>query len=190
MTIWRKYYSISGLEVTESGGVRRYYKDDKSLTGKSPYPHPLKHKIDEDGNKYITTFDHGRLMVDKLVATCFWGKPRNGQEFIIHRDKNKEHCWKSNLMWATSYEYGEFYKDDPTVNTPDGYRLVTITERNNRIYVSNEGKVKIDGKEATIFTELYDSDVDYERATQPYVNIYRRSVYAKAENIEKFVAAA
>ena len=27
MAIWRKYYSVFGLEVTEAGGVRRYYKD-------------------------------------------------------------------------------------------------------------------------------------------------------------------
>ena len=107
MAIWRKYYSVFGLEVTEAGGVRRYYKDVRSLTGKSPYPRSLKHKTDKDGNKYVTTQDHGRLMVDVLVATCFLGRPKFGQEFLIHIDKDKGHCWKSNLMWATPYEYGE-----------------------------------------------------------------------------------
>ncbi len=190
MAIWRKYYSVFGLEVTEAGGVRRYYKDVRSLTGKSPYPRSLKHKTDKDGNKYVTTQDHGRLMVDVLVATCFLGRPKFGQEFLIHIDKDKGHCWKSNLMWATPYEYGEHYKDDPTVNTPDGYRLVTIAEQSGKIYVSKDGKVRIGETDARICTEHFDSDVDYERAVQPYVNVYRREIYSHAERVEELVAAA
>lgn len=189
-TKWRKYYGVKGLEVTEAGGVRRYYDNNWTYTGKSFYPHSLQHKTDENGNKYVITRDHGKLMVDELVATCYWGRPRDGKVFIIHKDKNKSHCWKDNLMWATPYEYGEHYKDDPMINTSDGYRLVDVTEQSGKIYVSKEGKVKIEGNEAKICVESYDSDVDYERPTQPHVNVYRKEMYAHAEYIEDLVTKA
>lgn len=187
---WREYRAIPGLEVTESGGVRRYYKNKWTVTGWSITPRVLRHETDKDGNKYVNTKDHGRLMVAELVATCYWGRPRDGKEFIIHKDGNKDHCWKSNLMWATSYEYGEHYKNDPNINTPDGYRLVTIAEKSGKVYVSKDGKVRIDGNDAKIRTECFDSDVEYDRPVLPHVNVYRKDLYGHAEYVDRLVATA
>lgn len=164
-TKYRKYYKVKGLEVSERGAVRRIYKDVRTFTGESD-PHQMQFKTDKDGNRVIFTHDHGYLRVDELVATCFWGTPKGKRNFVIHLDKKKEHCWKNNLKWATAYEYGEFYKDDPEVNTPDGYRLVR-----KGLWVSKEGQVKDEeGNILIISNTLFDPDMDADRAVFPYVS--------------------
>ena len=185
---FKKIYLYKGIEVTEAGGVRRVYSNKKSMFNAANY-HSLSFNYDSTGNKIVRTKDYGDLRVDKLVALAFFGPPRNGQRHVIHKDKVKDHCWKNNLQWATTYEYGQFYLNDPTVNTPDGFRLVV-----NGIYVSRDGEIKVDGKIAPIRDYIYDPDVDSHRAIDlsfeyPNVNSYGTTKMKKAR-VADFVAEA
>ena len=162
MSEYRKVYAYKGIEVSESGGVRRAYENSSSLLGQPTY-HNLQFKTDKTGNRVVKTKDYGDLRVDMLVAIAFFGNPKGGQRHIIHKDKVKEHCWKSNLQFATTYEYGEFYLDDPIVNTPDGFRLVS-----SGVYVSRNGEVKVDGTLVAIRDYIYDTDLDSHKAVAPY----------------------
>ena len=162
---FKPFYGVSGLEVSDTGVVRRRYKDKSFTTGWSPYKY-LQYKYDNAKNKYVLTRDKGRLRVDYLVAKCFVHKPSIKHIFVIHQDKNKENCCKENLRWATVYLHGEFYKDDPYVNTSDGYRLVA-----EDLYVSKEGLVKdANMTPLSIYNSFFDEDLGKEVSCRPYIS--------------------
>lgn len=186
MNIWRKYYPIDGLEVTIRGGVRRTYDDCRTWSGKGE-PQKREWHFDKAGNPFILIKEPNRmnLRVDFLVAYCYLGRPLKGQRFIIHKDGDRKHCWADNLKWATPYEHGEFYKDDSTVNTPDGYRLVM-----EGVLVSKDGNVKMDGKVLPVGDSFYDPDMDREAAIDPFVSIPREISGERRTAIEKLVVAA
>lgn len=165
MSIYRSVYAYKGIEVSDKGGVKRAYPNRSSLLGIPTY-HPLKFQTDGRGNRIVRTEDYGDLRVDELVARAFHGNPKNGQKFVIHKDRVKDHCWKDNLQWATSYEYGEFYKNDPTVNKSGGFRMI-----GKDLYVSQQGEVEWQGKVLTRIDYLYDSDTDCHVAINPYVDL-------------------
>jgi hypothetical protein len=187
-TIWRKSNAAKGLEVSIKGGVRRTYDDVRTLTGKG-LPQMMSRHVDANGNLYVEIKKPRPmdLRIDRLVANCYHhtvGKRLQGQVFIIHKDREKTHCWAENLKWATPYEHGEFYANEEWVNTPDGYRLVL-----DDIYVSKEGKVKMNGKELTIYDSFFDPDMDREAAVSPFVYVEEGN-QRKRLFIEYLVAAA
>lgn len=186
MADWRFYYAIPGLEVSRKGGVRRTYKDKRTWNGKSLYPRMMKRMVGKDGNLVIQIREpeSGYYRIDWLVAKCFLPRPNSGETMIIHKNRDKTSCWADNLVWATPYEHGEFYKDDPTVNTPDGFRLV-----DDDLYVSKEGKVKEDGNLQTVLDYLYDLDMGRHQATDPHVALWNGKFYER-KCIEGLVAAA
>lgn len=167
MAEYRKVYRYNGIEVTKSGGVRRGYANNSNIVSRVldiPQYHNLTIKLDKNGNRIVRTQDYGNIRVDELVALAWLGNPKvSGQRHVIHKDGNKEHCWKDNLKWANTYEYGEFYKDDPSVNTPDGFRLFL-----DGIYVSPTGEVKDKGGDVPIRDYIYDSDTDRHVAVNPF----------------------
>jgi hypothetical protein len=112
--IWRKYYAVEGLEVSKGGAVRRTYKNRSMWTGKNPYPTPLERQVDEEGELYVEIRVPKRedLRIDKLVAKCFLPKPTKEQTKLIHKDRDKTHCWAGNLQWATPEEYEKYYSED------------------------------------------------------------------------------
>ena len=188
-SIWRKYNAVKGLEVSIKGGVRRTYDDVRAWTGKG-LPQMMSRQVDANGNLYVEIKKPRRmdLRIDRLVASCYYhtvGKRLQGQVFIIHKDREKTHCWAENLKWATPYEHGEFYANEEWVNTPDGYRLVL-----DDIYVSKEGKVKMNGEELTICDSLYDSDIDMQVAVSPHIAIWNGKYYDRSNKLDKLVAAA
>ena len=187
-TIWRKSNAAKGLEVSKGGAVRRIYDSRWSLTGKSE-PRILKRQTDKNGNQFVAILRPKQinLRIDRLVASCYYhtvGQRLQGQVFIIHKDRDKTHCWADNLKWATPYEHGEFYANEEWVNTPDGYRLVL-----DDIYVSKDGKVKINSEELTVCDSFFDPDMDRKAAVSPFVYVeegnQRKRLY-----IEDLVAAA
>ena len=187
-TIWRKSNAAKGLEVSIKGGVRRTYDDVRAWTGKG-LPQMMSRQVDANGNLYVEIKKPRRmdLRIDRLVASCYYhtvGKRLQGQVFIIHKDREKTHCWAENLKWATPYEHGEFYANEEWVNTPDGYRLVL-----DDIYVSKEGKVKMNGEELTIYDSFFDPDMDREAAVSPFVYVEEGN-QRKRLFIEYLVAAA
>lgn len=184
--IWRKYYAVSGLEVSMNGAVRRTYKDIRTVWGDSE-PRMMERMHDSDGNLYVQIRKPRRedIRIDFLVASCFLERPSREQCFIIHLDKDKEHCWKSNLKWATSYEYGEHYLDDTTINTPDGFRLVR-----EGLYVSKTGEVKDSNGVKKVFDTLFDSDVASEVAINPHILVSGSGIHYERLDIEDLVVAA
>ena len=178
-SIWRKYNAVKGLEVSIKGGVRRTYDDVRAWTGKG-LPQMMSRQVDANGNLYVEIKKPRRmdLRIDRLVASCYYhtvGKRLQGQVFIIHKDRNPKHCWAENLKWATPYEHGEFYANEEWVNTPDGYRLVL-----DDIYVSKDGKVKMNGEELTIYDSFFDPDMDREAAVSPFVYVEEGKMHAEA----------
>ena len=167
MSTFRPVYAYRGLEVSEAGGVRREYPNKSSLL-RVPTCHALHFQTDEQGNRIVKTKDYGDLRVDELVARAFYGNPKNGQKFVIHKDKMKDHCWKDNLQWATSYEYGEFYQNDSAVNKQGGFRMV-----GKDLYVNPQGEVEYLGKLMKKIDYFYDSDTDRHVAISPHVDIGR-----------------
>lgn len=186
---YRKVYAYKGIEVSERGAIRRAYDNKGSILGIPTY-HNLSFKTDKHGDKIVYTKDYGEIRVDRLVCLAYRGNPKGGQKFIIHNDKDKTHCWKDNLRWASTYEYGEFYKDDPIINTPDGFRMID----DHHVYVSKAGEIKIDGKKVTLLDYLYDPDLDKHRATDlsfncPYTNAYGATKKHRV-NVDDCVAEA
>ena len=186
--IYRQYFSIKGLEVSDRGSVRRSYKDPYTSSGWSIYPHKLTWQTDDDGNVIVRTKDYGDLRVDNLVARCFWGKPRGENTYLIHKDKDKTNCSKDNLQWVTKDKYDKFYADDPVINTENGFRQVS-----NGFYVSRDGKVKETkkGKVMKVYYTLYDSDTDSWVEINPHVVYYPKTSYnPKRLSIDELVAEA
>lgn len=188
-TIWRKSNAAKGLEVSKGGAVRRIYDSRWSLTGKSE-PRILKRQTDKNGNQFVAILRPKQinLRIDRLVASCYYhtvGQRLQGQVFIIHKDRDKTHCWADNLKWATPYEHGEFYANEEWVNTPDGYRLVL-----DDIYVSKDGRVKMNGEELTICDSFFDPDIDIEVAITPHIAIWNGKYYDRSYKLDKLVASA
>ena len=187
-TKWRKYYAVDGLEVSKSGGVRRTYDDCRTWNGKSEFPTYLERQVDKEGNLYVEIRKPKRqnLRIDELVATCFLPQPALGQTLLIHKDKDKTHCWAENLQWATPYEYAEYYKDESSTTDAVKERLIKYG-----VYVSSDGKVKENDKELTIYDSFYDSDVDREVVVMPFVYLDDgRSLRGQKNSIENMMVAA
>lgn len=182
---YRKVYAFKGIEVSERGAIRRAYDNKGSILGIPTY-HNLSFKTDEHGDRIVCTKDYGDIRVDKLVCLAFWGNPKGCQKFIIHNDKEKAHCWKNNLRWASTYEYGEYYKDDPIVNTPDGFRMID----DHHVYVSKAGEIKIDGKKVTLLDYLYNPDLDKHRAIDLSFIPYGTTTNRLRESVDLAVAKA
>lgn len=199
---WRKFYRVEGLEVSRNGAVRRTYDDCRTYSGKSVYPAMLERQVDKDGNLYVEIRKPWRknIRIDFLVAKCFLPKPDFGQTLLIHKDKNKEHCWAGNLQWATPYEYAMFYNVDPKTmengdedaNTEsvldhplvDGFRLLW-----GDVYVSEKAEVKVNDEVLNVYDSYFDSDLDIEVGVRPFVYISGKSS-SEREFLEELVAAA
>lgn len=185
---FRQYFAVDGLEVSSTGQVRRTYKDIRTITGKSIYPHKLSWQTDKEGNVIVRTKDHGDLRVDKLVATCFWGRPRDGKVYLIHKDKDKMNCSKDNLQWVTQEEFYQHYSDDPIINSDDGFRQVSYG-----LYVSKNGEVREtrNGELMKVHDAMYDADTDSWAPIDPHVGVYISTSYnAKRVSIDGLVAEA
>ena len=184
MSNYRQFYRVKGLSVSSDGqDVKRDY-DNNSSCLPTKTTHNLEIKIDKDGNKYVSTKDHDKLMIDLLVATCFCHKPKEGgYNYIIHLDKNKLNCDKSNLKWATITEYNAHYYALNAEWLPAAKDL----------WVSRNGEVK-DGSDKllTIGESIFDSDTDQEIAIDPYIQYYQKNKYGRTDmtriHVEDMVA--
>lgn len=165
-TTFRDFYRIKGLSVAYHGNsIKRTYQNKNIFN--APTTHDMAIKTDTNGNKYIDTKDYGRLRVDMLVATCFCYKPTIYHNYIIHKDGNKSNCSKYNLQWATRDEYRNFYKSELShTDTETGETWVWSC---TAFYVSKSGKVRLNGKDCTVYDSLYDPDLATERAISPFV---------------------
>lgn len=199
MAIWRKYYAVEGLEVSKGGAVRRTYNDCRTWNGKSLFPAYLERQVDKDGNLYVEIKKPKKqnLRIDVLVAKCFLPRPGYEQNLLIHKDKDKTHCWADNLQWATPYEYAEFYKMDPseiqekgcTYDMPDqpendGFRFL-----GNDLFVSENAEVKMNGEVLKVYDSFFDGDMDIEAAVGPFVHTHRKSGSGR-EYLEDLVTTA
>ena len=185
MAIWFNYRMVNGLQVSNEGEVRRIHTQISRIGFRTTTTTPLKRHADKNGNIVVKVNKPYRqeLRVDEMVAHCFYRDVKRtspNQTLLIHKDGNMENCRSGNLKWATPYEYGNFYADDPAVNTLDGFRLVKYS-----LYVSKDGDVKLDDLVQSARDSFYDPDMGREAAVSPF--IYNG---AKREYIEDLVASA
>lgn len=150
---FRKWHgSISGIEVTREGVIRRRYASAPHYPERVNYS---KVRTDEEGNQYVVA-DGKRLRVDYVVAKCFCHNPMK-DEFVVHRDGNKSNCDASNLQWVNAYVFNKLNGITDWGYTNAGFR------------VSKDGEVQLEGKQETISYSSYDRDTDTTYSTTPFV---------------------
>ena len=180
---FKQYYQVRGLYVFYDGKkVKREYPGTTySWMKRTSW---LSIKTDKEGNKYVHTKDRGNIRVDQMVATCYCHR-EPGQNYIIHKDKDKSNCHRFNLQWVTADEYRKFYLDELTYIDEETKEKWVWAEDN--IYVSEQGNVRIDGIDQTVHKLVSDTDLGCCRAVMPYV---RKNFTCRMFHVEDLVAAA
>lgn len=164
MTEWRKFYGIKGISVSEDGKVRRDYDDKYMLMGiNTKY---LKIQKDKEKNSIIRLKDKGEVRVDWLVAKCFCHR-EDGQNYIIHKDRNKTNCHKNNLKWVTKTKYRNFHSSSLIHVDKSG---ILWHWSFDDFWVNEKGEVKKkNGNLMEIQFLISDLDVGCCRAIDPYI---------------------
>ena len=123
-------------------------------------------KIDHDGNK-IATHPYGHVIyVARAVIVCFCPPmPSDGKKYMIsHKDGNPGNCHYQNL------EYVPYHYQHATTDT------VKLSGYSTTLEVGKDGSVKIDGKTATVYDSVYDSDVDLEVCIGPFIYVPQKGI--------------
>ena len=167
---FRHYYYVKGMIVSYDGKiVKREYDDKYMINGKNT--HYLKVVTNEEGNLVVRLKKEGEIRVDKMVATCYCHK-EVGQDYIIHKDKDKGNCHRYNLQWVTAKEYRDFYKDELTYTDEDtGEEWVWARED---YYVEKTGKVRVGMKDIVPSKMISDYDLGCCLSVDPYVQETRK----------------
>ena len=171
----RPYFRIWGLAVSEDGKtIIRHYENDfgSSIISKRP-PTRLTIQTDTNGRAYVSTRDHGKLMVDSMVAVCFCPPcPNPSDEYeLVHKDGNKWNCHYQNLEWKRKSQ-------QPQLTLHTTTKSIKLT---NGLTVHNDGTVYDKRQKLTHAISLYDSDTNLEWAIQPCVRYYRPNRWGKEE---------
>ena len=165
---YKPFYRVPGLEVCKNGDIYREYDDKYYFFGKKL--EKLKARADKEGNLYIRIRE-GKFYVDELVASCFCHFPKKGYARntckVIHIDGNKKKCKHTNLQWMTPPEYRRHFLTEATqTDSKTGEKWIWSMYD---MYVSEKGRVRIDGKDAPIHNLVSDSDLGCCRCVVPYV---------------------
>lgn len=156
---WRSFHKVPGLEISGSGKVRKDY----SKNPLSPNIKYLQIKSDESGRHYIQ-IKEGRFFVDELVATCFCHKQLN-KNFVEHKDGNIAHDFYYNLQWVDRETYYQKHRQQGS-KTIDGEEFLWYKKD---VYVSERGKVLLNGQIASPRECAFDPDIDRMFASRSYV---------------------
>lgn len=163
---FRPYYTVPGLYVAFDGKtVKREYPRKSILNPLNI--HRMVIQEDEEGNSYVLTHDKGRIRVDRMVATCFCAPAKDGsKKYIIHKDRDKKNCDRSNLKFVTRDEYRDFYRSELTYTDDNGESW--LWSRGD-YYVTSSGKVRHGDTDLTIDNLIPDSDLDKCVPVSPFV---------------------
>ena len=163
---FRPYYNYQGLYVTKTGFVQEAALSNGSVT---PTIKKLKIHTDDVGRTYIQPY-YQKFYVDFLVLSCWHKKLDTEPDYVIHIDGDNSNNIIDNLRWGTNLEFINANKKKFSYidkKTGEEWRLVN---KKDKLYVSEKGKVKENGKELTAQLLIFDPDLDCERAVCcPYV---------------------
>lgn len=103
--------------ITDFGRVVLFYKEVSDGRFIVPY-------LDNKGRPMITITPLGdkrkTWLVHKLVATYFLPKPKEGQQFVIHKDYDKTNNHYDNLAWASQAEKTKHSVSSPKMMAING----------------------------------------------------------------------
>ena len=158
---FRPYYNYQGLYVTKTGFVQEAILSKNSDT---PIINKLKIHTDDVGRTYIQPSKYQKLYIDYLVLSCWQKKLDTEPDYVIHIDGDNSNNNIDNLRWGTNLEFIDSNKSKFSYidkKTGEEWRLVS---KKNKLYVSEKGNVKENGKELTVNLLVFDPDLNCERA--------------------------
>ena len=184
----RPYYRVWGIAVSEDGKtVLRHYESDfgSGITTKRP-PAKLKVQTDKDGRCFVRTQDHGKIMIDIMVAAAFCPPCPSPtiQYELVHKDGDLSNCHYKNLEWQ---------KIQPVVQVTPHTTAKSI-KLTNGLRIHKDGSV-YDGKQKLNYqTSIYDRDTDLFWSIKPQVRFSRQNQWGrivdKTASIDSLMAAA
>lgn len=184
---WRDIPNYPGLQVREDGNAVRAIKSSPKSSGETLRYYNYAIKQDVFGRSFIKRKPNGvdqTLYVDELVAFGFCPQ-KSGCSYIAHKDFNIANNNFTNLEWVNRDDYYFKYHQN-RVKVEYGETFVWWK---NNWYISEIGHLLIDGwlyGEKYIYTNVYDYDVDFRRATHAFVP-YNYDVYIHIEDGVKTV---
>lgn len=158
---FRPFYNYQRLYVTKTGFIQEAALSNGSVT---PTIKKLKIHTDDVGRTYIQPSKWQKLYVDVLVLSCWHKKLDTEPDYVIHIDGDNSNNIIDNLRWGTNLEFINANKKKFShidKKTGEEWRLVN---KKDKLYVSEKGKVKENGKELTAQLLIFDPDLDCERA--------------------------
>ncbi len=140
-------------------------------------------KVRKDPSGYmVATHPYGfEVNIALAVIECFCPpKPKDGNRYMIgHKDGNRGNCHYKNLEWVP-YHY-----QHATTN------VVKLRYNMKTLVIAKDGSIKMDGKNATVYNSLYDSDMDLEAVISPHICIPRKdSIYPERVYIDDIMKYA
>lgn len=172
----RPFYNLWGFAISDDGKtVLRYYEKDfdGSILAKRP-PKRLTIQYDGEGRAYVSTRDHGEIMVDLLVAKCFCVRcPRPYKDYeLVHKDGNLANCHYLNLTWQKKVTADS----QITIHTAtDSIRL------QNGLTVHKDGTIEDNGVNLPLEISQYDPDTNLFWSIEPKISYYRSNRWGKVE---------
>lgn len=169
---WRDYKGLVELQIKGDGSEVRAIKN---LQNKPLY---YNYKIQKDmfGRRFIKVKHNGEfktLYVDELVATCCCN-PNPTLKYIGHKDGDISNDSYDNLQWVdwNTYLY-KFHCNKTKLHNGE----IFAWWRYNW-YVSEKGYMLIDDRlYNNIYTNMYDSDVDFWRVVHPFIPYNDRNIH-------------
>ena len=101
--MWKTIYFNTDYEVSDSGQVRRIYKNHTRL---------MKSQVDKDGYLYVKLYDsstktYARCRIHRLVLSAFTRLPKEKEE-VHHINGQRDDNRLENLQWTTRQENDSF----------------------------------------------------------------------------------
>ena len=168
-----RYYRDRFVWVSYSGNLLAY-----NYKGKTSYP---KKEVHPNGRMYVKNAIGAMVYIDEAVIKCWCPPcPNDGKKYVVnHIDGDLTNNYYKNLEWVP-YHYRHTTTDS-----------VDIIYDGNRLNVSRDGTIKMDGTEVNIKYQIFDPDVGLFWYCGPKVNIPKSGFYnGYPEDVDEIMKAA